>query len=188
MDTTGWHHVGLGVAAPHQDLRHVPGLERTPLVQDFERVERRLDRRADRPFLDVGAGDLVALAKLLDQARRIGAGRIGQDEVVRSREHIVDAGPAGTHQQRGGQPAARRHAAEHERLLDVIGVALPGGDAGGLLRGVVKQPAHVLGVEPAAQPAAAAAPNTPAMLWVLLCKSRDRSGMPRHMVTRDPMS
>ena len=46
-----------------------------------------------------------------------------------------------------GDAVARGHAAEVEGFFDVIGVALPGGDSGGLLRGVGKQPAHLLGVE-----------------------------------------
>ena len=37
--------------------------------------------------------------------------------------------------------------ANTKRLLDVVGVALPGGDSRGLLRGIVEQPAHLLGVQ-----------------------------------------
>jgi hypothetical protein len=40
----------------------------------------------------------------------------------------------------------------------------------------------------AAQPAAAAAPKAPAMLWELKCASRESAGTPRHMVTRGPTS
>ena len=46
-----------------------------------------------------------------------------------------------------GHAVARGHAGEHEGLLDVVGVALPGDDARGLLRGVVEQPAHLLRIE-----------------------------------------
>ena len=113
----------------------------------LDRVERRLDRRADRPFLDVGPGDLVPLAELLDEHRRIARRRVRLEEVVGAREHVVDAGPAELDEQRRGDAVARRHAAEHEGLLDVIGVALPGRDARRLLRGVVEQPAHLLRVE-----------------------------------------
>ena len=55
---------------PHDEALHVPGLERVALPQDLDRVERSLDRRSDRPLLDVGPGDLVPLAELLDQDRR----------------------------------------------------------------------------------------------------------------------
>ncbi len=62
------HHRGFAGAEPHAHLSHLLGVERPPFQQDLQRVERRLDRRADRPFLDVGADDLVALAELLDRA------------------------------------------------------------------------------------------------------------------------
>ena len=101
------------------------------LKQFLQRVERRLDRRADGPFLDVGPGDLVALAELVDQRCGIRLRAEGLEEIVRAREDVVDAGPARLHQQSGGDPVARRHATENERLLDMIGIALPGGDAGG---------------------------------------------------------
>ncbi len=42
---------------------------------------------------------------------------------------------------------ARGQTGEYQRFLDVIGVALPRGDAGGLLRGVVQDPAHLLRIQ-----------------------------------------
>ena len=45
-------------------------VERTLAAQVRHRVERRLDRRADRPLLDVGARHLVALPEPIDQRRR----------------------------------------------------------------------------------------------------------------------
>ncbi len=42
---------------------------------------------------------------------------------------------------------ARRHSGVHETFLDVLGVALPGGDARGFLRRVVQYPAHLLRIE-----------------------------------------
>jgi hypothetical protein len=53
----------------HRDLLYLSGLKRLLLAQDFNRVKRGLDGRADGPFLDVGASYFVALAKLIDQAR-----------------------------------------------------------------------------------------------------------------------
>src|SRR3546814_16978382 len=47
---------------------------------------------------------------------------------------------------------ARAHAAEVEGLLDVLGVALPVGDAGGLLGGVGQQVLALPGVEPRQRP------------------------------------
>ena len=69
------------------------------------------------------------------------------EEIVRAGENVVDAGAARLHEKCGGHAVARRHSGEVERLLDVVGVALPRGDARTLLRGVGHQPAHLLGVE-----------------------------------------
>ena len=62
-------------------------------------------------------------------------------------EDVVDAVPARLHEQRRGDAVARRHAGEDECLLDMVGVAPPGDDARGLLRGVVEHPAHLARVE-----------------------------------------
>ena len=61
------HQSGFARCDAHGDRLHLVGFERMALEDDFERVERRLDRRADGPFLDVGARDFVALAQLVDQ-------------------------------------------------------------------------------------------------------------------------
>ena len=104
----------------------------------LERVERRLNRRTDGPFLDVGARDLVALAELVHEHRRVVLRRERLEEVVRAGQHVVDAGAAGFDQQRGRDAVSRGHAAEIERFLDVLGVALPRCDARGLLRRVAR--------------------------------------------------
>ena len=132
----------------HGDLFDVVRLERMLLAQIDHRVERRLDRAAGAPFLDDGLGDLVTLAELVDEGRGIGLRRIGLEEVLVAGEDVVDSGPSGLDQQGRGDAVARRRGAEHEGLLGVLGVALPGAEAGArLLRGIVEQPAHPLLVE-----------------------------------------
>src|SRR5262249_60604385 len=98
-------------------------------------------------FFVFGPHPRVALAGFGGKTRRIGVRRVRQKKVVGPREDVVDAGPARAHQQGRRHTAARRHAAEDEGLLDVIAVALPRGDARGLLRGIIEEPAHALGVE-----------------------------------------
>src|SRR2546430_14788208 len=73
--------------------------------------------------------------------------RVRQKKIVVARKDIVDAGPAGMNEQSRGDAAARRHAAKNETLLDVIRIAIPRGNPGGLLRRVVDQPAHLLRVQ-----------------------------------------
>src|SRR5467141_1998550 len=72
---------------------------------------------------------------------------IGQEKIVSAGEDIVHAGPARLNQQGCGDSVARRSSGKHEAFLDVIGIALPSGDSGSFLRGVVEQPAHLLGVQ-----------------------------------------
>src|SRR6266852_2216818 len=48
------------------DLLHLRSVEGMLLAQNFEGVEGRLDGRADRPALDVGARDFVALAYFVE--------------------------------------------------------------------------------------------------------------------------
>ncbi len=50
-------------------------------------------------------------------------------------------------EERGGDSITRGHATEDKCFLHVLGVALPKRDAGGLLRGIVEQPAHLLRVQ-----------------------------------------
>src|SRR5258708_10220162 len=107
-----------------------------PLQQNFERVERRLDGRTHSPFFDIGSRDLVALAKFFYKVRRIGLRRIGQEKIVGTGENAIDAGPARLNEQGRGDAAARGHAGVNESLLDVLRLALPRADAGGLLRRV----------------------------------------------------
>ena len=106
-----------------------------------------MNGRAYGPLLDIGASDLVTLAEFVDQAFGIGLGIERQQEIVGAGHDVVDAGAADLDQQRGGDAVARGETGEDQRLLDVIGVALPRGDAGGLLRGVIQNPAHLLRIQ-----------------------------------------
>ena len=49
-----------GCRAARRPSRTSSAVEPASLHQQLQRIERRLDRRADRPFLDVGAHDLVS--------------------------------------------------------------------------------------------------------------------------------
>ncbi len=78
-----------------------------------------------------------------------GRGSLGKslEEGAGARERVLDAGEAGGRHRRGGQRVARRHAAEVEGLLDVLGVAHPVGEARGLLHRVGELKAQRAGVE-----------------------------------------
>ena len=79
-----------GLASGHPDGHrlHLIGFEGAPLQNNFERIERSLNGRADRPFLDIGADDFVALAELIRQIcgelRGIGLRRVIGQEVIRT--------------------------------------------------------------------------------------------------------
>ncbi len=110
------------------DALHLIGIEVVLLDQDLEGVERRLNRRADGPLLDVGPRDLVALAELVDEHRRIVLRHERGEKVVRARQNVVDGRSTRFDEQGRGDAVLGRHAAEVERFLDVIGVALPCGE------------------------------------------------------------
>ncbi len=131
----------------HGNLLDLIGLEGVFFAQTFERIEGRLNGGTNSPLFDVGAHDLVALAQLVDKSGGIGFGQAGKKEIIGARKGVADARPAGLNQQRGRDAVACRHASEHEGFLEMRGVALPESDAGGLLRGIVEQPAHLLGVQ-----------------------------------------
>src|SRR5690349_19871894 len=87
------------------------------------------------------------MAELVDQTGGICLRIVRSEKIVFPGEYIVDTGPAGLHEQRGRYAAARRHAAEMKRFLNMFGVAIPSSQAGGLMRGVPQHPAHLLGVQ-----------------------------------------
>jgi hypothetical protein len=136
-----------GCADAHNHLLNLIHGNRMTLQQNFQRVERRLDRRSHGPFLDVRFLHLVALAEFFDKPRRIGLRRIGHEKIVSARQNVVHSRPARLHEQRRGDAAARRHPAVNESFLNVLRIALPRGDAGGLLRRIVEHPAHSLRVQ-----------------------------------------
>ena len=135
------------VRDPHHDMFDLFGLDPVRPDEIEQGVEGRLDRRADRPALDVSVHDLVGGAELAHQFIRIRLAAVGDEEVALAGEDVLHPGEAGGDHGRGGDPVAGRHAAEIERLLDVLGVARPGRDAGGLLRGERQQVAHLSGLE-----------------------------------------
>ena len=96
------------------DLLDLVRIDRLLLQQRLDRVERRVDRMSHRPFLDVRARQLVALAELVDQQFGLAGRRVGEDEVVGSGHDVVHGVPAGVDEQHRRHAAARRHAAEDE--------------------------------------------------------------------------
>ncbi len=72
----------LGVGKTHDDGLHVVGIYRMLFQNVVDGVKRRLDRRSNRPLLDVGPRNLVALAELRDQFLRMGIGGVGLKIIV----------------------------------------------------------------------------------------------------------
>src|SRR5258708_38726994 len=72
---------------------------------------------------------------------------IGREEIIFPRKNVIDAGPSGLNQQRGGDAAARRHATEVECFLNMFSVSIPCPETGGLMRSVAEHPAHLLSVQ-----------------------------------------
>src|SRR5260370_42578405 len=117
----------------HGDLLHLIRMERTLLLQDLQGIERRLDRRTHGPFLDIRSRNLIALAKLFGQSGRIGMRVVSVKEIIFSREDVFDTGPSGLNDQGRSDAAARRHSANVERFLHMLGVAISCAEAAGLL-------------------------------------------------------
>ncbi len=132
----------------YHHLLHLIGLERVLLAKVDQRVERRLDRSARAPFLDDGLRHLIAFAELIDQTRRISLRGVGIEEVFRAGKDVAHPGPARSNQQRSGNSVAGSHGAKHKGLLHMLGIPLPDRETSPrLLRRVVEQPAHLLGVQ-----------------------------------------
>ena len=66
------HGVGFVSSDPHYHLLYVVGAKRPLFEEACKCVERSLDGRAHRPFLDVRLRDLVALAELFHELSGIG--------------------------------------------------------------------------------------------------------------------
>src|SRR5882757_3090443 len=123
-------------------------LERVALLQNFQRVEGRLNWSARGPLLERRYHYTVELAKLIDHARGIRLGVVGLHEIVRAGQDIVNASPSRVDYEGSVDPVASPHRAKQEGLLDMLGVTPPRADAGaGLLCCIVKQPAHLLGTQ-----------------------------------------
>jgi len=89
------------------NLLHVRRLDRLAHQQRLQRVERRLNRLPHGPALDVGAGYVIALAQLFDEQLAPGGRRHVLQEILGTRENVVDAGPARLDQQHRGRAALR---------------------------------------------------------------------------------
>src|SRR5438552_8504904 len=70
------------------------------------------------------------------------------EEIILPRQDVLDARPSRLDNQRRCDSAARRHAAEVECFLDVVGVAVPCAKAGGLMGRISQKKSHLLCVQP----------------------------------------
>src|SRR6266849_4034375 len=124
---------GIGFIAgdAHDHFGDILGSKGALVEETGKRVERSLNGRAHRPFLDVRARDFLALAELVHENRGIGledaafARREGLEEIVGAGKNVVDSGPAGADQHGSGDGSRRGLAAEQERFLHVFGIAAP---------------------------------------------------------------
>src|SRR3990170_1905917 len=148
------------------DAGDIAGPKSMFLHQQLKRIQRRLNRRSDRPLLNMGVHYLEATAKLAHQSICIAAE--GFEEAARSGKDVLNPSEAGLHHGRRGDTVARAHASEIEGLFHVVLIARPAGDAGGLLGGVAERPAAP---SPARTAAAPAAPNSAAKLCEERCIS-----------------
>src|SRR4029434_5428173 len=146
-DSAVVHHCGDRGGEAHSHALYLIGVKWSLAADRLDRVEWPLDRRADGPFRDVGYRDFIALTTFLDKAGALRLRCIRLKEVICARENIVHAIPTRSYEQCRGNAASGRHPAKYECLFDVIRVAPPGGNARGLLRGVVECPAHFACVE-----------------------------------------
>src|SRR5258708_21024106 len=131
----------------HADLLHFIRIEGTVFPQDLEGIECRLDRRTYRPFLDIRSRNLITLAKLFGQSRRIGMRVVRLKKIIFSPEDVFDTGPTGLNDPDRSDTAARRHSPKVECFLHVLGVAVPCAKAGGLMGGVAQKKSHLRNVK-----------------------------------------
>ena len=142
-----------GVGALVRNTHHQPfdlsGLDLVLADQVEQAVERGLDRRTDRPALDIGVHDFVGRAEPADEYFRLGGAAVRDEEIALPGEHVFDRRKTvRDHRGRGGA-VARRHAAEIERFFDVLFVAHPARHARRLLRRIREQMPHLARIEPA---------------------------------------
>ena len=112
-----------------------------------------MDWRAHSPFLDVGAGDFVALPEFVDELRRIGfqnailPGCVGIEKIVRPGENVVDTGPARANEHGRGHAASGGFPSEKKGFFHVFHIARPCANSRSLLAGIVEQKAELLRVQ-----------------------------------------
>ena len=93
------HRVGFVAGDSHYHLLYIVGGKPASIEETGKRIERSLNWRTHRPFLDVRPRDLVAFPELLDELRRIGLddaifpGRQGLKEIVRAGKNVVNTCP-----------------------------------------------------------------------------------------------
>src|SRR5712672_2207684 len=127
--------IGLIGRNADYDFADIIGRELALLEKACEGIERSLNRRTDRPFFDVGAGNLVAFAEFIGECARVGfddaifAGGKRLEEIVRTRKYVGHSAPASVNQRGGHDCAGCRFAAKQEGLLHVLGVARPSADS-----------------------------------------------------------
>src|SRR5882724_11982582 len=86
--------IGLIGGNADYDFADIIGRELALLEKAYEGIQRSLNRRTDRPFFDVGAGNLVAFAEFIGECARVGfddaifAGGERFEEIVRTRKYI----------------------------------------------------------------------------------------------------
>src|ERR1700719_581375 len=141
------HGLRLARRYPHSHLPDVTSFERVVFHNGLKRVEWRLYRGADGPFLDVRSSHFITLPKFVDQLSGVRLRCEPKEEVICTRKYIVDPRRAILDQYRDRDGVTCRHAPEDKRLLDVLGITLPRRNACGLLCGVVQQISHLLRAE-----------------------------------------
>ncbi len=140
--------VGRAGGDTHHNLFYLIRLEGLALVKIFHCIKWRLDWTTRRPLFQRGFGHSVDLAELIDQTRGVGLGVVRLYKIVGPGENVVDACPAGVNHECCMDAVTRSHGAEKKTFFDMVRVASPGTDAGaGLLRGIIQQPAHLLGIQ-----------------------------------------
>ena len=131
----------------HHNFLDVVRLEFVRLDQLRQRIERRLNRSARGPALDVGVDDFEGFAEPPFELLRPRCGGERDKKIAVPREYVVDGAHAKRHHGRGSGPVARRHAAKHKRFFDVLGIARIVRQPGSLITHIRKQMARLIGIE-----------------------------------------
>src|ERR1700730_17759855 len=141
------HGLRLTRRYPHGHLPDVTSFERVVFHNGLQRVEWRLYRGADGPFLDVRSSHFITLPKFVNQLSGVRLRSEPEEEVICTRKYIVGTRSAILDQYRDRAAVTSRHAAEDKGLLDVLGIPRPRRNARELLCGVVQQISHLLRAE-----------------------------------------